>query len=444
MMSEAPIWGFGHLKSPRIRKLKIIKIVFTPSKSYFMNVPLLDLKLQYATIKDQIEPKILGLMESQSLILGKEVELLEETSARYCNTQHALGVSSGTDALLMALMALNIGPGDEVILPTFSFFATAGVVSRLHATPVFVDIDPVTFMIDPRLMESAITKQTKAIIPVHLYGQAADMDAIMAIANAHAIPVIEDCAQAIGTQLPDGRPVGSIGLMGCFSFYPTKNLGAFGDAGLITTNDSALFTHLQQMRNHGQIERYKHGFVGGNFRIDGLQAAVLNIKFPYLESWHKARRNNAETYVRLFQEFGLSEAPGLTSFNDANVALLPGMPNKTEKAPNHHIFNQFVIRVQYRNALRAYLSERGIGTEVYYPIPFHEQPCFKGLPSSSNPFPVSDCASRDVLALPIFPELTQEQIVHVAQTIRDFFNDSGNLSSKECLDCDCGKTAKRL
>ncbi|MEY5131986.1 MAG: hypothetical protein RL734_2053, partial [Bacteroidota bacterium] len=221
-----------------------------------MNVPLLDLKLQYATLKHEIEPKILSLMESQSLILGKEVEQLEEISAKYCQSKHALGVSSGTDALLMALMALNIGPGDQVILPTYSFFATAGVVSRLHA---------------------AITEKTKAIIPVHLYGQAADMDAIMKIANAHTIPVIEDCAQAIGTQMPDGRPVGSIGLMGCFSFYPTKNLGAFGDAGLITTNDSELFVHLQQMRNHGQIERYKHGFVGGNFRIDALQAAVLNI-----------------------------------------------------------------------------------------------------------------------------------------------------------------------
>lgn len=409
-----------------------------------MIVPLLDLKLQYATLKHEIEPKMLALMESQSLILGKEVEELERISAAYCKTTHALGVSSGTDALLMALMALNIGPGDEVILPTYSFFATAGVVSRLHATPVFVDIDPVTFMIDPSLIEQAITPKTKAIMPVHLYGQAADMDAIMDIANAHSIPVIEDCAQAIGTQMPDGRPVGSIGLMGCFSFYPTKNLGAFGDAGLITTNDSELFVHLQQMRNHGQIERYKHGFVGGNFRIDALQAAVLNIKFPHLDSWHAARRRNAELYMKLFAEFGLSEGPGATSFNENNKVLTPGMPNKTEHAPNHHIFNQFVIRVQYRNALRTYLSEHGIGTEVYYPIPFHEQPCFIGLPSSSQAFPVSDCAAKDVLALPIFPELTPEQIHYVACTIRDFFRDFANTTTKECLDCDCGKTAKRL
>lgn len=409
-----------------------------------MNVPLLDLKLQYANLRSEIEPKILSLMESQSLILGKEVEQLEQTSAKYCRTKHALGVSSGTDALLMALMALNIGPGDEVILPTYSFFATAGVVSRLFAEPVFVDIDPVTFMIDPSLIEQAITSKTKAIIPVHLYGQAADMDAIMRIANAHGIPVIEDCAQAIGTQMPDGRPVGSIGLMGCFSFYPTKNLGAFGDAGLITTNDDELFVHLQQMRNHGQIERYKHGFVGGNFRIDALQAAVLNIKFPYLESWHQARRTNAELYIRLFQELGLSESPGNTEFNDANRVLLPGMPNKTDQAPNHHIFNQFVIRVQYRNALRAYLTEHGIGTEVYYPIPFHAQPCFQGLPTSSHSFPVSDCASRDVLALPIFPELKQEQIEYVAKTIANFYAGPANSMNKECLDCNCGKTIKRL
>lgn len=409
-----------------------------------MNVPLLDLKLQYATLRSEIEPKILSLMESQSLILGKEVEQLEQISAEYCKTKHALGVSSGTDALLMALMALNIGPGDQVILPTYSFFATAGVVSRLHAEPVFVDVDPVTFMIEPAFIEKAITEKTKAIIPVHLYGQAADMDAIMKIANAHNIPVIEDCAQAIGTQMADGRAVGSIGLMGCFSFYPTKNLGAFGDAGLITTNDDALFVHLQQMRNHGQIERYKHGFVGGNFRIDALQAAVLNIKFPYLESWHQARRSNAALYVSLFQELGLSQEPGNTEFNDANRILLPGMPNKTEHAPNHHIFNQFVIRVQYRNALRAYLAEHGIGTEVYYPIPFHDQPCFQELPSSGQHFPVSDCAAKDVLALPIFPELTKEQIQYVAKTIADFYADPSNTMNKECLDCNCGKTAKRL
>lgn len=409
-----------------------------------MNVPLLDLKLQYATLKKEIEPKILSLMESQSLILGKEVDKLEEISAQYCTTKHALGVSSGTDALLMALMALNIGPGDEIILPTFSFFATAGVVSRLHAIPVFVDVDPVTFMIDPELIEPAITSKTKAIMPVHLYGQAADMDSIMKIANAHGIPVIEDCAQAIGTQMPDGRRVGSIGAMGCFSFYPTKNLGAFGDAGLITTNDSDLFIHLQQMRNHGQIERYKHGFVGGNFRIDALQAAVLNIKFPYLDSWHSARRNNAEYYVSLFREHGLSEKPGLTEFNEKNFVLLPGMPNTSENAPNHHIFNQFVIRVQYRNALRAFLAEKGIGTEVYYPIPFHDQPCFQHLPSAKQQFPVSDCAAKDVLALPIFPELTHEQLAYVVASIREFYSDSTIVKAKECGDCNCGKTAKRL
>jgi dTDP-4-amino-4,6-dideoxygalactose transaminase len=377
-------------------------------------------------------------MSSQSLILGKEVEKLEKISADYCTTEYAIGVSSGTDALLMALMALNIGPGDEVIVPTYSFFATAGVVSRLNAIPVFTDVDPITLNITAKEIEQAITKHTKAIIVVHLYGQSADMDSIMSIANAHNIPVIEDCAQAIGTQTKDGRKVGSIGIMGCFSFYPTKNLGAFGDAGLITTQSKELYEHLVQMRNHGQIERYKHGFVGGNFRIDAMQAAVLSIKFPYLESWHTARRRNAELYTTLFCKAGLSQQSGLTIFDEYNKVLLPGIPNKSEDVNNHHIFNQFVIRVQYRNALRAFLNEQGIGTEIYYPIPFHKQPCFVHLPSSSNTFPVSDCASTDVLALPIFPELQENQIQHVVNVIVEFYQTKVFALEKECKDCNCG------
>ena len=403
-----------------------------------MNVPLLDLKLQYATIQHEIEPALLQLMSSQSLILGKEVEKLEKISADYCTTEYAIGVSSGTDALLMALMALHIGPGDEVIVPTYSFFATAGVVSRLNAIPVFTDVDPITLNITAKEIEQAITKHTKAIIVVHLYGQSADMDSIMSIANAHNIPVIEDCAQAIGTQTKDGRKVGSIGIMGCFSFYPTKNLGAFGDAGLITTQSKELYEHLVQMRNHGQIERYKHGFVGGNFRIDAMQAAVLSIKFPYLESWHTARRRNAELYTTLFCEVGLSQQSGLTIFDEYNKVLLPGIPNKSEDVHNHHIFNQFVIRVQYRNALRAFLNEQGIGSEIYYPIPFHKQPCFVHLPSSSNSFPVSDCASTDVLALPIFPELKENQIQHVVNVIVEFYQTKVFTLEKECKDCNCG------
>jgi dTDP-4-amino-4,6-dideoxygalactose transaminase len=403
-----------------------------------MHVPLLDLKLQYATIQHEIEPVLLHLMSSQSLILGKEVEKLEHFSSEYCNTEYAIGVSSGTDALLMALMALNIGPGDEVIVPTYSFFATAGVVSRLHAIPVFTDVDPVTLNITAIEIEKAITKQTKAIIVVHLYGQSADMDSIMSIANTHNIPVIEDCAQAIGTQTKDGRKVGSIGIMGCFSFYPTKNLGAFGDAGLITTQSKDLYEHLIQMRNHGQIERYKHGFVGGNFRIDAMQAAVLSIKFPYLESWHAARRRNAQLYTTLFCEAGLSQQSGITIFDEHNKVLLPGTPNNSEHVQNHHIFNQFVIRVQYRNALRAFLTEHGIGTEIYYPIPFHKQPCFLDLPSSSKSFPVSDCASTDVLALPIFPELQESQIQHVVDVIAEFYKTKVLSLQKECKDCNCG------
>ena len=340
--------------------------------------------------------------------------------------------------LLMALMALHIGPGDEVIVPTYSFFATAGVVSRLNAIPVFTDVDPITLNITAKEIEQAITKHTKAIIVVHLYGQSADMDSIMSIANAHNIPVIEDCAQAIGTQTKDGRKVGSIGIMGCFSFYPTKNLGAFGDAGLITTQSKEVYEHLVQMRNHGQIERYKHGFVGGNFRIDAMQAAVLSIKFPYLESWHTARRRNAELYTTLFCEVGLSQESGLTMFDEYNKVLLPGIPNKSEEVHNHHIFNQFVIRVQYRNALRAFLQEQGIGTEIYYPIPFHKQPCFVHLPSSSNSFPVSDCASTDVLAFPIFPELKENQIQHVVNIIVEFYQTKVFALEKECKDCNCG------
>jgi dTDP-4-amino-4,6-dideoxygalactose transaminase len=407
-----------------------------------MKVPLLDLKLQYKSIQHEIEPVLLRMAASQSLILGQEVEHLEKSCAAYCGTNYAIGVSSGTDALLMALMALNIGPGDEVILPTFSFFATAGVVSRLNATPVFVDIDPLTFNISPDAIQSAITSNTKAIMPVHLYGQCADMDSILQIAAQHGIPVIEDCAQAIGTQMKDGRRAGSMGLMGCFSFYPTKNLGAFGDAGLITVQDKSLYERLIQMRNHGQIERYKHGFVGGNFRIDALQAAVLNVKFPYLPGWHQARRNNAALYQQLFMQEGLSTGAGNLIFDQQNAVLLPGTPNASALAPDHHIFNQYVIRVRRRNALRAWLSEQGIGTEVYYPIPFHRQPCFANNPGSINTFPFADCASTDVLALPVFPELQPDQIKMVVDAIAYFEKNLAEQHQAECGNCDCGKNRK--
>ena len=286
-----------------------------------MKVPLLDLKLQYSTIMDEVEPAILRVARSQMLILGEEVAKLEKTLAEYCGSKHAITVSSGTDALLAALMAIDIKPGDEVIVPTYSFFATAGIVARLGAKPVFVDSDPVTFNIDPQLIEKAITKNTKAIIPVHLYGQSADMKPILDVAKAHSIPVIEDCAQAIGAQYSDGRPVGSMGLMGCYSFYPTKNLGAFGEGGLVVTSDDALAEKLIQMRNHGMAPKYYHSFVGGNFRLDAIQAAVLNVKFPHLEAWHEGRRKNAELYNKYFVDEAY-DAAIVHPMRDGSDALL--------------------------------------------------------------------------------------------------------------------------
>lgn len=384
-----------------------------------MPVPLLDLKLQYATLKTDLEAAILRVAASQVCILGPEVDALERELEAYLGVKHAIGVSSGTDALLMAFMALDCKPGDEVIVPTFSFFATAGCVSRTGATPVFVDVDPVTMNIDPDAVRRAITSRTKAIVPVHLFGQSADMDAIMAIADEHGIAVIEDAAQAIGTQDRHGRRVGSIGRMGCFSFYPTKNLGAFGDAGLITTNDDALATHLRQLRNHGMEPRYYHAFIGGNFRIDAMQAAVLRVKLPHLPGWHAARRRNAAIYERLFIEAGLATEAGRTSFDDDNLILLPKMVNADSGAEDHHIVNQYTIRSAHRDALRAELQARGIGSEIYYPVPFHRQACFADLRPIDADFPVSNDLAATVLSVPIFPELTESQIAEVVATIAE-------------------------
>lgn len=372
-----------------------------------MPVPLLDLKLQYRTLKTELDDALIRVASSQALILGAEVDALERDCAAYLGVKHAIGVSSGTDALVMAMMALNIGPGDEVITPTFSFFATAGAVVRVGATPVFVDVDPVTMNVSPAAVQAAITPRTKAIVPVHLFGQSADMDAIMAIANEHGIPVVEDAAQAIGTQYKDGRRVGSIGLMGCFSFYPTKNLGAFGDAGLMTTNDDALAARLKQLRNHGMEPRYYHSFVGGNFRIDAIQAAVLNVKLPHLASWHEGRRRNAAIYNELFADANLAVVTPINAYAAAGF-------------PDVHIYNQYTILVEERDALRAHLQSEGIGTEVYYPVPFHRQECFQDVPSSKNAFPVSDHLAARVLSLPIFPELLPEQLEEVVATIAEY------------------------
>lgn len=386
-----------------------------------MNVPLLDLKLQYKQIQNEVNEALIRVAESQMLILGPEVDKLEKSLADYCNTKYAIAVSSGTDALLAALMALDIKAGDEVICPTYSFFATAGVIVRVGATPVFVDSRENDFNINPDLIEKAITKNTKAIIPVHLYGQSAEMDEILKIANKHNIPVIEDCAQAIGAQYKNGEPVGSMGIMGCFSFYPTKNLGAFGEGGFVTTNDESTFIKLKQMRNHGMEPKYYHNFVGGNFRLDAIQAAVLNIKFPLLDSWHQGRRKNAALYEKYAIEFGLTEKAGISKFDDKNKVLLPNAIYKEFGHNNHHIYNQFIIRVENRDEMRNFLAKNSIGSEIYYPVPFHRQGCFAFLNNNDADFPIANLFAAQTIALPIFPELEEEQIKYVCQIMAEFF-----------------------
>jgi dTDP-4-amino-4,6-dideoxygalactose transaminase len=385
-----------------------------------MEVPLLDLKAQYNTIKDEINNAMLQVVESQDFILGSEVKKLEESMCNYLKCKHSIGVSSGTDALLVALMAIDLKPNDEVIVPTYSFFATAGVVSRLNAKPVFIDINPTTFNIDPDKIEKKITPKTRAIIVVHLYGQSADMDPIVNIAKENNLIVIEDAAQAIGVQYKDGKRVGTIGHIGCFSFFPSKNLGCFGDGGLVTTNNEELAEKIKILRVHGSKPKYYHKLVGGNFRLDSIQAAVLNVKFPYLDSWSEARRNNANEYLQLFKEMGLSEVEGKLKFDKKNEILLPKAVYKESNITNYHIYNQFVMKVKKRDELKKYLSSKGIGTEIYYPVPFHRQECFKHLNSSDIDYPYSNEASEKSLALPIYPELTKEQLSYVVETIRDF------------------------
>jgi len=374
-----------------------------------MQVPLLDLKAQYATVKDEIFAAIAEVMESQHFILGPKVEECEKAVAKYSNCQFAVGVTSGSDALLACLMAENIGPGDEVITTPYTFFATVGAVSRLGATPVFVDIDPVTYNIDVTRIAEKITKKTRAIIPVHLYGQMADMDPIMALAESHKLVVIEDAAQAIGSEYK-GRRAGSIGHYGCFSFFPSKNLGAAGDGGMIVANDAELAEKLRVLRAHGSKPKYFHKVVGGNFRLDALQAAIVSAKLPHLDNWTAGRQRNAKTYDRLFAEAGLVEAGS----GKANV-LLPKV------AMNRHIFNQYVIRVSERDQLQTYLKNHGVGTEVYYPVPMHIQECFAYLGHKAGEFPKSESAANETLALPIYPELSEAQLRYVVDCVRDFF-----------------------
>jgi dTDP-4-amino-4,6-dideoxygalactose transaminase len=373
-----------------------------------MQVPLLDLRAQYSTIKAEVEAAIAEVMESQHFILGPKVEQCEKAIARYCGCAHAVGVSSGSDALLACLMAENIGPGDEVVTTPYTFFATVGAIARVGATPVFVDIDPVTYNLDTSQIVSKLTSKTRAIIPVHLYGQMADMDPVMDVAQKHGLIVIEDAAQAIGAE-SHGRRAGSLGHYGCFSFFPSKNLGAAGDGGMVVTNDAHSAEKLKCLRAHGSKPKYHHKIVGGNFRLDALQAAIVSAKLSHLDQWTAARQQNAKKYNQLFSEAGVA-----TAGDGVPQVGLPGV------VTNRHIFNQYVIRVSRRDQLQAALQQRGIGTEVYYPIPMHLQECFAYLGHGIGAFPESEHAAKETLALPISPELSEPQLRYVVESIRDF------------------------
>jgi dTDP-4-amino-4,6-dideoxygalactose transaminase len=367
-------------------------------------VPLLDLRAQYAPIRRDVLEAMTRVCDTQQFILGPEVEALERDLEAFLEVPHAIGMSSGTDALLAALMALGVGPGDEVITPPFSFFATGGSIARVGARPVFVDIDAATYNIDPAALSAAITPNTKAIIPVHLFGQSAEMTPILEVAFRSGVPVVEDAAQAVGARYRD-RPVGGIGTIGCFSFFPTKNLGAFGDAGLVTTRDAELARRMRAIRQHGGEKKYQHDSVGANFRLDALQAAILRVKLPHLPEWTRARQRNAKRYETLFASAGLT-----------NMVRLP-----VHAADRTHIYNQFVIRVPQRDQLRAYLHAEGIETEVYYPVPLHLQPCFRRLGYQAGSFPVAEAAANEVLALPIYGELNEAQQAWVVRAIEMFF-----------------------
>ena len=366
-------------------------------------VPLLDLQAQYAPLREEILAAIARVCDSQRFIMGPEIEAFEEEMARMLGVRHAIAVSSGTDSLLLALMALDVKAGDEVVTSTYSFFATAGSIARLGAKPVLVDIDETTFNLDPEQLSAAITPKTKAILPVHLFGLGADMDPILDIAARAYVPVIEDAAQAIGASYKS-RLLGGLGAAGCFSFFPSKNLGAFGDAGLLTTNDDGLAKQAKLLRNHGMEPRYYHHIVGANFRMDALQAAVLRVKAPHLAEWTARRRANATRYRMLFRDAGLLDRVTLPS----------------EPPDRWHIFNQFVIRTADRDGLKAHLDERGIGAEIYYPVPFHLQPCFANLGYRRGDFPRAERAATESLALPIYGELTAAQQEIVVAAIGDY------------------------
>jgi dTDP-4-amino-4,6-dideoxygalactose transaminase len=365
-----------------------------------MKVPLLDLKAQFATIRDETLAAVTEVLDSQACIGGPKVAQLEAEIAALSECKYADGVSSGTDALLCTLMALGIGPGDEVITSPFTFFATAGSICRTGATPVFVDIDPCTYNINPSLIAPAVTKRTKAIVPVHLFGQVCDMDPILDIANKWGLHVIEDAAQAISATYK-GRKAGSIGNCGCFSFFPSKNLGGAGDGGMIVTNDADLHAKISVLRNHGAKPKYFHKYIGGNFRLDPIQAAVLLVKVPHLGTWSEARIRNAAAYNR--------------DFASSCVGTPYVRPDCTS------IYNQYVIRVERRDALKAHLAAQGVGTEVYYPLPLHLQECFASLNYSAGSLPEAERAAREVLALPTYPELGEDMRAYVAEQVLAFY-----------------------
>lgn len=376
-----------------------------------MKVSLLNLNLQYQGIKEEVLKEIGKVCDNQSFILGENVKALEQEIAKYCNAKFAIGVASGTDAILLPLMAAGVGAGDRVITTPYTFFATAGSIARLNAIPVFVDVEPDTYNIDPDKLEHVIKKQSaaqrprlKAIIPVHLYGQCAEMEPIIKISKKYKLAVIEDAAQTIGATYK-GKMAGSIGDFGSFSFYPSKNLGGFGDGGMVTTNSEKLAEKVRILRVHGSKPKYYHKMVGINSRLDELQAAVLRIKLKHLETWTNNRIERAERYDTLFKDAGLSD-----------IVSLP-----VRRAYNRHVFNQYIVRVKRRDALRDYLAKEGIGTEIYYPVPLHLQQCFKYLGYKKGDFPASEKAARETLALPIYPELVLEEQEYVVKKIAEFY-----------------------
>ena len=393
-----------------------------------MRVPLLDLSQQYAALAEPIRAAVDEVLATQNFILGPKVEAFETAIAEYCGSPHAIGVSSGTDALLAVFMAMGLGPGDAVLTSDYSFFASGSCVSRVGATPVFIDIDPLTYNISPAALEAYLTgscrpdngifrtpkgDRVRAIVPVHLYGLCCDMDAVLAIASRFKLEVIEDAAQALGAEYPLGHgkaKAGTIGEVGTFSFYPSKNLGAAGDAGMIVCRDEAFAKCVGVCRQHGMEPRYYHHFIGGNFRLDEIQAAILAVKLPHLDEWSAARRRVADIYGDEFRRLGLTE----------RVAL-PAEPYRARGLTNHHIYHQYVVRVPKRDGLREHLTKKEIATAIYYPLALHEQKCFRDLGYQGGDFPEAERAARETLALPIYPELSAEQQRYVAESIAEFF-----------------------